>query len=283
MNAPAEGLQIQAVSPPVFDDGVYLSLPAEQYHATERMSASGAKKILKSPMHYVYNRTHQNDPTDAMKFGTAVHFGVLEPDLYSDKVAIAPEVNKRTNDGKARWAAFEAENTGRVILSQEDAFRASACIAAVRAHPAAYRLLCGARTEGSVFWTDAEYDVRCKLRFDIDSNGGISDLKTCRDASPDGFGKQCADMLYHVSAAHYWSGWEHAFGRSPAFFTFIAVESEPPHAVACYFVPPVALQAGRRLMDEALARYREGVDTGRWPGYPETIKQLELPRWALRG
>lgn len=280
MNAPTEGMQIEAAT---FEDGVYLDIPAERYHATERLSASGAKKILQSPMHYVFNRTHQTEPTDAMQFGTAVHCGALEPHLYASKVATAPEVNKRTNAGKDELADFHARNVGKVILSPKDTFRASACIAAVMAHPAAYRLLTGAETEGSMFWHDAEYGVACKARYDARNLGGLIDLKTCQDASPEGFGKQCANMLYHVQGAHYWSGAEHALGSSPAFFAFIAVESEPPHAVACYFIPPVAMQAGRRLMDEALARYRTAIETGRWPGYHETIVQLDLPRYALRG
>lgn len=265
-----------------FVPGEWNDMPAEYYHAVEAMSYSGAKKILRSPAHYKLARETPNEPTDAMQFGTAVHCGVLEPDCFAERVVIAPSVNKRTNAGKEELANFEALNFGRLILSPHDFQRARRCVDAVRAHPAASRLLTGAKVEGSLFWFDAEYGVPCKMRFDARNLGGIVDLKTAQDASPDEFGRQAAKLLYHVQAAHYWSGSEHVFNEAPTFFAFVVVESEPPHAVACYVVPPIAMQTGRRLMDEALARYKAALAAGKWVGYPDTITTLELPRYAVR-
>ncbi len=47
-------------------------------------------------------------------------------------------------------------------------------------------------------------------------------------------------------------------------------------------MPPIALQTGRRLMDEALGRYKTALHAGKWQGYPDTITTLELPRYAVR-
>lgn len=286
MNAPAALFAPMAVvERPVWatpEPGVYHGMPPEEYHAVESMSASGAKKMLQSPAHYRLMRTTPNEPTDAMLFGTAVHCGVLEPDRYVDSVVVCPDINKRTKEGRAQWLSFVAENASRTVLSFDQAGRAARCIAAVRAHPAASRLLDGARCEVSMFWQDTEYKVPCKLRADALNHGGVIDLKTTTDASPEGFGRQAANLLYHVQGAHYWSGCEHAMDSSPQFFAFIVVESEEPHAVACYTLPPVAVQSGRRKMDEALSRYRDALSAGKWPGYPETINPLDLPRYALR-
>jgi exodeoxyribonuclease VIII len=268
--------------PPVAFDGVYYRLPEAEYHAYEAISASGAKKILRSPMHYKLMRDQPSEPTEAMEFGTAVHCGVLEPDRYSSRVVLSPTFNKRTNSGKAEFAAFCQEHAGKIVLAPAEHEAAAKCIAAVRSSPAARRLLRGAFTEVSLFWRDGQYDVPCKARYDAINLGGIVDVKTTRDASPQEFGKSAANFLYHVQGAQYRNGHEAVFNESPEFFAMICVESEPPYAVAVYDLDHVAILAGMRLMDEAMSRYREALAAGKWPGYDERITTLELPRWATR-
>lgn len=265
-----------------FVPGVFEAMPADEYFAVEAMSASGAKKMLRSPAHYRLMRTEPSEPTAAMVFGTAVHCGVLEPAEFEKRYVLAPSFNKRTNDGKRALAEWLEANVGRIGLDADEWDRARRCIDAVLAHPAASRLLEGAQRELSLFWLDGEYKVPCKARYDARNHGGVIDLKTTKDASPDEFAKQIANLLYHVQGAHYVSAHEHVLNETPAFFAFIAVESEPPHAVACYTLPPVAIQAGRREMDEALARYKAALALGKWPGYAETIQPIDLPRWSLR-
>lgn len=265
-----------------FVPGVFEAMLGDEYHAVEAMSASGAKKMLRSPAHYKLMRDEPSAPTDTMQFGTAVHCGVLEPNDFENRICIAPKVDKRTTIGKERWAQFVAESGGKIVLDQADHDCVRRCIDAVLAHPSASRLLEGSQRELSLFWLDGEYKVPCKARYDARNHGGVIDLKTTQDASPEGFARQIANLLYHVQGAHYVVGAEHVLNETPAFFAFIAVESEPPHAVACYTLPPVAIQAGRRLMDEALARYKAALETGKWRGYSETIESIDLPRWALR-
>lgn len=262
---------------------VAYGMPAEDYHREEALSASGAKKILRSPRHFRTWRDEPSRASDAMDFGSAVHCGVLEPDTIEERIVRAPDINKRTKDGKAEWVLFQSQNCGKIILSGEDYARAIACVESVRSHPAARRLLDGAEVEVSLFWRDGLYKTPSKARYDIWSHGGITDLKTTVDASPDGFGRQIASYLYHVQGAHYWSGAEHAMHVSPQFFAFIAVESEAPHAVGVYTLPKEALMAGARLMDEAHARYKRASEAGQWPGYGDTIQPIQLPRWALAG
>ena len=277
MNAMAE-----PIARPEFAPGIFPGMAFETYHAVEAMSASGAKKILQSPMHYRLNRDKPSQPTERMQFGSVVHIGVLEPDTMHERVAIAPDVDRRTKAGKEEWQAFLAESAGRIVLAQAEYDRARRCIDAVRAHPGASHLLEGAATEISLFWNDARYGVPCKARWDIFNYDGVADLKTTVDASPDGFGRQIANLLYHVQAAHYCSGGEHVRHESPRFFAFIAVESEEPHAVACYVLPGSAILAGAYLMSKALARYEEALRLGHFPGYPDTIEEIHLPRYALR-
>lgn len=267
---------------PAFAPGLYATMPGEQYHAIEAMSASGAKKMLRSPQHYRLMRDTPNEPTAAMQFGTAVHAGVLEPDTFADNVVCAPEVNKRTKDGKAEWEYFCDLHRGKTILSPEDFARSQACVAAVRAHPSASALLHGAKMEMSLLWEDGKYKVPCKARFDAWNHDLVIDLKTTQNAAPDEFPRQAASLLYHVQSAGYFSGAEHVLDLTPQGFVFVCVESEPPHGVACYQMPINAILAGGALWNTALERYAEALVSGQWHGYPETVETMKFPAWATK-
>lgn len=259
-----------------------LDVPASVYHAHEALSASGAKKLLQSPQHYKLMRDTPSEPTEAMQFGTAVHTLVLEPEKASATIAVVGDINKRTNEGKAQWLAFQQEHHGKVIMKRDDFDRALRCAGNVFAHPAAAKLLAGSKREASMFWTDPKTGVPCKLRSDIMSHGGFSDLKTTQDASPEAFGRSCASYFYHVQAAHYIDGSIQVMNEEARFFIFIAVESEPPHGVAVYAMDESAILAGRHLLATARDRYAEALATGRWKGYPETIERLIFPRYSLK-
>lgn len=271
MNAPAE-----------FLPGIFPAMPAEHYHSVPAMSSGGAKRMLRSPAHFLLQLTKTTEPTPQMQFGTVVHIGVLEPEKFERSVVVAPDVNTRTKERRAERDAFAAAHPGAIVIDAETMARARACIAAVNAHPGAMRLLDAGERELSIFWRDGKYDVPCKARFDARNRGGVIDLKTTIDASPEGFARQAANMLYHVQAAHYCSGAEHVLDASPAFFAFVCVESEAPHAVACYALPGNAIMAGAHLMNIALERYRDALASGKWDGYPDTVETLQLPRWALQ-
>jgi hypothetical protein len=217
-----------------------------------------------------------------MLFGTAVHIGVLEPATFAERVVCAPDVNKRTKEGKAEWSSFCIENAGRIVLSRDDFERCQATVDAVSSHPTASDLLRGGKVELSLFWRDRQYDVPCKSRWDCFNHGGIVDLKTCVDASPDGFARAIGAFSYHLQSAFYFSAAEHVLNATPEFFVFVAVESNPPHAVACYELDRASILAGMNLCDEALRRYKRALELGRWEGYPATVETINAPRWALR-
>lgn len=264
-----------------FVPGVFENMPAAEYHSCEAMSSSGAKKINRSPAHYLLMRQQVSTPTDAMIFGTACHEGVLEPLTFNERVIVKPKYDMRKTTDKAAAVEFAEAHAGKILLTQADMDRCRWAIDAVYLHPAAVSLLDGSRREVSAFWIDQQYGCPAKARFDALNHGGIIDLKTCQDASPEAFARQAASLQYHVQAAAYNSGHEHTLNASMEFFAFIVVESEPPHAVAAYELPGNAVQAGARLWNEALTRYAHALKHGIWAGYPDFIQRLDFPRWAL--
>jgi hypothetical protein len=259
-----------------------MTCQAEAYHAEEALSASGAKKILRSQQHFRAWRDKPNPPTPAMAFGTAVHTGVLEPDTYSARVCCAPDCDKRTKDGKAEHAAFLAENGGKLVLSPDDYQRARELH---RRGPLAPGSRAAARRRsGRRLALLARRSLQDALQ------GPLRRLEPRRDHRPEDDEGRIARGLRPTDRGVPLPRPGRALlvrrrarlNTSPQFFAFIAVENEEPHAVGVYTLPREALMVGARLMDEAHARYRRALDSGQWAGYSPEIKPIQLPRWAMK-
>lgn len=280
----------RAARPP-FREGIFDNLPGELYYPVDAIG-SGALKVLatKSAGHYRVECDTPSPPSPAMVFGIAVHIGTLEPDTFATRVKPMPTgLNLRKPSDRIIAAEFRADvaKSGAIALSRPDFDRCLRVCAAIRAHPGAARLMDGATFERSLFWTDAKFGVPCRARWDVFKptpyGAIVADVKTCRDASPEEFGRDAANLLYPAQAGHYTSGGQHLLPDVPITdFVFIAAESEPPHAVACYRVDVAGMASGMHTADLAYSRYREAMQSGRWGFYPDTIETLALPRWALR-
>src|SRR5207342_2942862 len=107
---------------------VFPDMPGEQYHALEAFSASGAKKLLRSPQHFRAERDAPAEPSPAMEFGSSVHCGVLESAHFDARVVRGERFDKRTTVGKAAHAAFQQEHAGKIVLGHDDYERALRCI-----------------------------------------------------------------------------------------------------------------------------------------------------------
>lgn len=266
-----------------FQPGISYDLPAADYHGIEALSASGSKKLLRSPAHFIVNRTRPSEPTEDMMIGSAVHLGVLEPEKFDQYVIESPVFNARTKDGRAERDAWVSAQPGECMAFAPDKIDViRSVVDAVRAHPGAQRLLTSGRAEVSLQWRDTKYGIPCKSRVDyLREDGGMVDLKTCRDASDEAFSRTIGSYFYHLQAAFYMTGAEHLFSKTPPFFAFIAAEKEPPYGVACYVLDSASILAGQRHVETAMRRYKECLDSGEWPGYSPLIEPISAPRWAL--
>lgn len=267
---------------PVSDEpGIVDGMAHDDYLNIDALSSSGCKVLERSPAHFLASRTYRKPPTAQMEIGTAVHTIVLEPERASSIVCL-PDFNTRTKDGRAERDAWVAAlPAGSLAFDQDAHARIHAAAYAVRQHPGASRLLADGKRERSMFWRDSKLRIPCKSRLDWHrEDGGIVDVKTTADASPAAFERSIANFGYHIQAAFYWVGVEHVLDRSPAFWSFVCVEVEPPFAVACYVLDVDAIRVGMRTVDKCLARYAQCVASGQWPGYPDTINPISIPKWA---
>lgn len=224
-----------------------------------------------------------------MEFGTAVHTAILEPDNFARDYVVAPKFDRRTKEGKAAAEAWEAANAGKTPLTADQMAAIEQMVASIRAHAGAARLLSNGLAEMSGFWVDQETGIECKCRPDFLAEAetcpeqvtAIVDVKTCVDASAEGFSRAIATLGYDVQAAFYQDGLKALTGRTIPFY-FIAVEKDAPYAVACYKASDEVIEIGRAKYRAALQLLKWCRDNDQWPGYQPNgeIETINLPRWA---
>jgi hypothetical protein len=215
--------------------------------------------------------------------GRALHALALEGrDAFAARFAVAPEVDRRTREGKETWAAFQAEAAGRFVLTAAEGGQAEAMARALAAHELVPAALEGAEAEVSILWQDPETGAPLKGRPDALrlEAGVVLDLKSTVDASPGPFARSALAYGYATQAAAYREALA-AAGGEVADHVLIVVEKDPPHGVAVYRLADAALELGRRRWREAVTRYAECLDRAAWPAYAPTITELALPAWAM--
>lgn len=229
-------------------------------------------EIRKSPAHYYYAATHKKDPTPALLFGTAAHKYVLEPEDFWNDYALAPDVDRRTKEGKAAWAAFQEELADKSAITKDDFSTIDEMDAAIEANATARDLLKTGKHEIPIEWKDAETGELCKCRPDcITEYKGqkyIVDYKTTTSCEDGAFERSCRMYGYKLQAAMYTEGVFNAtFERYK--FAFVAQEKTAPYAVRVYFCDDGFVDEGMDLFRELIGIYHKCKLAGEWPGYED--------------
>lgn len=269
---------------PIGVPGLHLGIPCEAYHAGPGVSKSALDRMAQSPAHYKEHVQHGREETPAMKLGNVIHCAVLQPELFDATYAVAPDVDRRTKAGKEAYAAFMAENVGKIFISQDDRDMAERMRDAVWSHPAAKNLMTiKGQVEASCWAKDEPTGLLRKCRPDklLREFGVVVDLKTTEDASPGKFAKSCADYRYHVQAAYYLDTLALA-GIEVDAFILVAVEKKPPYAVGVFQLEPEDVDLGRRAYRRDLDRLKACMEADHWPAYTEQIERIALPAWARK-
>lgn len=261
----------------------------EAYHADRTALCNSALADFRKsvPLYYGRHVTGTIPPkesTDAMSLGTLLHTLVLEPENFAASVAVAPEINRRTNAGKEEYAAWCAASACKTVVTREQLDTAQRMAASIRLHQmAGYALSLEGPVEQAIRWQDPKTGLWIRNLIDkwAPSIGLVIDLKTSRDPTPTEFAKSVANLGYHAQAALYSDGAAAVYGETVDFL-FIVVGSEPPHEVACYTLDEAAIEAGRRANRAALDEIARRRESGEWQSRYQQIETISLPFWALR-
>lgn len=266
---------------------IVLDMPEADYFAHPALSSTQARQILDSPAKYQYGLTHPRPDKPEFDLGHAVHALVLG---RGAETVVYPETvlgkGGAVNTIAAREFAAAARAKGQTPVKRDVAAQVQAMAESGLAHPMARVLLeQDSDPEVSVFGTDPETDVELRARFDKLPSGGNTpiavDLKTARDASPNGFSRAAAEHGYHVQRGHYMDTHTYAGGIDLDGFAFIVVEATPPYLVGVYRLDSVFEEIGVNEARRARRLYAECLTTDTWPGYDTGIVPIAAPFWKL--
>ena len=245
------------------------------YDGIQALNQSLAKELLRSAAHGKAYLERVREESKALRVGTAVHKLALEGlDAYNASHAIAPEVDKRTKEGKAAWAEFATANEGKTILTAEEGQQVDAVANAAMKCMKEHGIVLS-KTEVMFTAFIGETLVKCAID-GISDDGYIYDLKTCEDASPQGFLQAVRKYRYNLQAYFYRHAVESAFKCRVLGFRFVAVEKEPPFCTAIYELGPELMTNAAFDFERALTLYKNCLATGEWPGYQKEITTIDL-------
>jgi len=258
-------------------------LPAEQYHAVEALSSTVARDLLSaSPRHAQYRKQHPEEKP-AMRLGTALHSAVLEPERRM--IAVAPHVDRRRKEDKARYEEFLLSSEGKITLTPEQGDLVSGMLCGIRRCKSALAMLEAAPTrELSLFARDPSTNVPLKARLDAISvtEHFILDVKS--------FGEKATEHNFKQAIAKRGYGFQAAFymhvaallGYRVDAFVFVVVESEPPHECAVFMLQPEVIDLYMPQVTKAMRTYAQCVGKAEWPGYEDKVHEIGVPVWLRR-
>jgi hypothetical protein len=258
----------------MLSQGFHDDVPEADYHADrESLSVSGAKVILRSPAEFAWGREHPTT-SDAFDLGSAAHRLVLGAG------PVIHVVDAETWQTKAaREERDKAREAGEIPLLVKDNQRVLDMADALSGHALAMSLFEQGRPEVSAYAVDESTGVMRRCRFDWLSDDLGVDYKTSVSADPRDFGRAAASFGYHSQHAWYLD-LARDLGVDLRGFLFVVQAKSAPYLVSVVELTPDAVDVGRARNRSALERYRDCMESGLWPGYPQQVTPVDIPRWA---
>lgn len=286
---------------PAPEPGVYRDMPAEHYHKIDALNASTIGEFVKSGLHGRHAMQTTRPATGPLYFGSAFHSATLEPDDFFSRAEVFEEIGP---SAEVKHRKTQDEHPDAIILRKGWLEQIGDMRDQVIEHDTADYLFNKTKGENelTMIWNiertigGVPVTIPCKARADrylkafepYQGSGEVSaiiDLKTCRDASPEGFEKAIADRGYYRQAAWYLAG-AVACGLIPDFhdysYIIVAVEKAKPYPVATYPIATAALQYGLNECEAALRNYVKYRMHGVADGPSNVLIPLGLPNWAMK-
>jgi hypothetical protein len=262
------------------------SIPDQEYFAIDLPSSSSTKTLLSGTnAHLAHERENPREDTDAFTLGAFVHAMLLAPESIETDFIRVGDIDRRTKAGREEWETVQrrASLTGARVITRALVEQGEAMRDAVLSNPAAAALIHTAHEReatviGEICGRPAKAKVDGIIRFAGD-RCVVLDIKTTESASPRDFGASAAKFGYFHQAAFYRRLVEQAIATMDEF-VIVAIEKKPPYLTAVYRIPDIAIEVADRKLDALVERWWV-VRGGDRTGYPQTVTELEPPRWWL--
>lgn len=269
---------------PSITHGLHPQFDEKTYHSLPLFSNSLAQQVRRSPAHAKVWLDGHREYTDAMRTGSLIHANILEPDRFEAHHIVEGKRDKRLK----AWKEAAKEHGEDACLFQSEYDKIHRIGDAVRNHPAAAQLLADSDPslrEITGFW-QSDDGVENKARIDLlcpfQDGVAIVDIKTTKDASFAAFQRSIANYGYHTQGAQYSECIRKCADLNPQWFIIIAVEKEPPYAVAVYVLGDAPLHAGATQLEEYRKKWAYCLANDTYPAYSNDPQLIDLPEWEYK-
>lgn len=257
----------------------------KDYREHEGISSSELKLLHKSPLHYKYWSEHKEEKdSPSLAFGRAAHKYFLETYDFDKEFIVAPDVDRRSKEGKEKYLKFLEDSKGKDVITQEQFEQIVEMRKALLSTKFVEKLINGEH-EVSLFAVDDETGLKVKCRPDsigeVAGTPVIVDYKTTQSADPDKFMGECMRYLYDLQLAMYKEIADKVTGKDHVVI-FIAQEKTAPYAVNIFQADDIFLKSGSELYHEMLRTFKYCKDTDDWYGLmgkEQEIYSLGIPKW----
>lgn len=277
--------------------GAITNLANDAYHSKKAYWSSSDLKFItdSSPAHFHHEYFRKDEKGNTIRkereskwsnekdLGSLTHCLILEPQNFEKDFFLMPDLNTRTNEGKARREELLTNNPGKLPITDEMLIHANGMRSSVQANDEVMKLLEPGRKEASYFWTCKYSNLNFKAKLDQSSSIHFCELKTSYTAHPDHFPRIAYNLNYDLSLYHYREALRNVMGiEVPAYM--IVVEPEPPYVCQPYKVGDGMWNTGHEKWLDAIVKLGTGMQLGKWPAYVPSIMgipEINPPPWAI--
>lgn len=273
--------------------GIFLDVPFRDYARWPYVNNSSLGPALRCGLDYkdtIDNPADDSTATESAKaerrFHNLMHALILEPETVIDTFVLEPDFEsqmlygpykqpKSTNEYQAIRAKFYNAHRHLEIVGDDHWVRAHTAAMNVK-RKVSWMFCDEATTEVSVVSVEPETGLRTKSRIDIWRPGKfIADFKFT--AFLDEFELEIRKWDYHRQAAFYQDSMFERTGKRLPYWIVAYDAKEPHYHVRAAQLSDHAIEVGRRRYMRAMRVVARGEETGKWRGYPTTL------RWRLPG
>lgn len=286
--------------------GCYSDLPLVFYHKQSicpgpSVSSTNLRRVLEvnggSPAHF-YSEWSGNpnriEPADkrAWILGRLTHHLLLSQAFFSHSFIIRPDevIDPRTGEilpwhGNRvickEWLK-DAADRGLITVTNADIDRVRGMAAALGRDTLVDAGLLSGEVERSFVWRDRNTGLWMKARPDAvpTASGDYADLKTTTSVQYGDIARTVTRFAYHQQAALVAEGSKICADIEMTSFTFVFVESAPPHCVRCIDLKAEQIARGHQQNVAARRLIADCLASGRWPGPGSgNIVSMDLEDW----
>lgn len=256
------------------------------YHGDKTFVSSSAVRLaLKSQRAFFrgFVRGFGKEETDAMRFGTAAHLAILEPDQFKKRFVVVKDFgDMRSSINRAKkdeWKMGFAGDT--VFMEQEDLDRLSWMIESLLEHETAVNMLKDGVREATGYARHPKTGIAMRIKPDFLRHdlSVMPDLKTCVESSYEAFLGAIKRHRYDMQLIHYDIGVLGIHGKPCEDLCWIAVQNREPFDTNVWVMTPGMRELGARHVDRGFERIAEGIRSGEWKATQTQAEPIDFPSY----